>query len=203
MKIQSRRDVAIYALLITAVAIVTTASFVHLATYRIPYPPAHRFAMLLATGLPLVIALPISIIALQIVRYVSNSVQKIEQFVKFDSLTGVLARSYYLESVRAQFGVGGALMLIDADHFKRVNDAFGHDVGDEALKVIGAALSAEAPPESLVGRIGGEEFSIFMPGANRDDAERLAHDICASIRASGSVIAEQMTSGSRRASGSR
>ncbi len=129
MKIRTHKDVALYAVLITAVAVGSTASFVYFATYRIPYPPVQHFAMLLATGLPFVIALPISVIALEIVRYIANAVYRVEEFVKFDSLTGALARAYYMESVRRQFSTGGALMLIDADHFKLVNDRFGQTSG--------------------------------------------------------------------------
>jgi diguanylate cyclase (GGDEF)-like protein len=189
VQIKTRIDVALYALLITAVAMITTGTFVHIATVDVLREPAYRFAMLLALGLPFVIALPISIIALRVMRFITNAVETIEHLVKFDSLTGVLARSYFMETARQKFGEGGAFMLVDADHFKKINDGFGHDVGDDALRTIGYALNITVPRDALVGRLGGEEFGIFVPGIARAEAETLAQTVCGAIRARGKIVA--------------
>ena len=156
--IRTRGDIVLYALIITGVAVLATGSFVHCVTYWTLPRRAYQFAMLLAIGLPLVIALPVASIALYLVKLITESVDKIESFVKFDCLTGTLARSYFMEGVREQFAGGGALMLVDADHFKAVNDAHGHDVGDEALRILGSTLGFAVPENGSVGRIGGEEL---------------------------------------------
>jgi len=70
-----------------------------------------------------------------------------------------------------------ALILVDIDHFKRVNDTYGHDVGDDVLRELGMLLVAESDERHLVGRFGGEEFLIIMPNANREDVTRLAESI--------------------------
>ena len=69
------------------------------------------------------------------------------------------------------------MILVDIDHFKRVNDTYGHDVGDDVLRELGMLLLAESEERHLVGRFGGEEFLIIMPNANRDEVTRLAESI--------------------------
>ena len=175
-RVRTFRHVVLYAALISLVAMVPTATFIHFATASLP-EGVHRFAMLLAIGLPLVIAFPVAIVALRLLKIVTDAITKIEDFVKFDALTGVLARNYFMEEARRAFAEGGALLLVDADHFKQINDGHGHDIGDEALKLIGTVLSRAAPASALVGRIGGEEFALFLPLAGRAEAIAVAEDL--------------------------
>ncbi|SMF70221.1 sensor domain-containing diguanylate cyclase [Allosphingosinicella indica] len=83
-----------------------------------------------------------------------------------DSLTGLLNRRGFVGHADAALAgvdeVDGsfALLLIDVDHFKSINDTFGHDAGDEVLRRIGARLEALVGPSSFAGRLGGEEFAI-------------------------------------------
>lgn len=87
-----------------------------------------------------------------------------------DDLTGLANRSRFFSAADAAVAVaheeGGALgvMMIDLDHFKRVNDNHGHDAGDRALKAIGALLAAHLPVDAVTARLGGEEFAVLMPG---------------------------------------
>ncbi len=77
-----------------------------------------------------------------------------------------------------------ALLIVDADHFKRFNDRFGHQVGDEVLKVLARGLSASVHrPHDLVCRIGGEEFAVLLPDTERAGALRIAEKIHAEISA--------------------
>jgi diguanylate cyclase (GGDEF)-like protein len=82
-----------------------------------------------------------------------------------DALTGVRNRgAWFAEVGRAlQRRGGGAVVLIDLDHFKALNDRFGHAAGDEALQVVAAMLQTRCAAPQLVGRIGGEEFAVFVP----------------------------------------
>jgi diguanylate cyclase (GGDEF)-like protein len=77
----------------------------------------------------------------------------------------------------------GALLLIDADHFKKINDSFGHLVGDEALVAIAGAIGRGVRRGDTVGRIGGEEFAAFLPGAGDGDAARVAERIRREVEA--------------------
>lgn len=189
-KLRTFRDVLVYAALISLVAMLPTATFVHFTTAFLPQR-AHAFAMLLAIGLPLVIAFPVSIVALRFLKIITDAITKIEDFVKFDALTGVLARNYFMEATRQAFGAGGALLLVDADHFKRINDTHGHDLGDDALKLIGGVLSQTMPADGLVGRIGGEEFAVFLPLASREEAVAIAEAIRRALEERGRLVADR------------
>ncbi len=102
-----------------------------------------------------------------------------------DPLTGLLNRRAFLAQA-----IGRAhdqlLLVLDIDHFKRVNETIGHDGGDEVLRVVARALRAAVPPHALVARIGGEEFAIVVPAADalrpgavleRLRAERMPFDV--------------------------
>lgn len=71
----------------------------------------------------------------------------------------------------------GALLVIDVDYFKSVNDNFGHEVGDQALKLIADTIRGAVRDTDAVGRIGGEEFAVFLPGVNYPQAEDMAERI--------------------------
>lgn len=71
----------------------------------------------------------------------------------------------------------GALLVIDIDHFKTINDRFGHVCGDEALKAIAQAIRQALREFDIFGRIGGEEFSVFLPGVTPDRADIVADRI--------------------------
>lgn len=87
-----------------------------------------------------------------------------------DALTGLLNRATFMAELEAlsQAGMHGGLLFLDVDHFKSVNDRFGHATGDEALALVGALLSGLAQDGDIVGRLGGEEFAIFLHAASPD-----------------------------------
>lgn len=70
-----------------------------------------------------------------------------------------------------------ALMIADLDHFKRVNDTYGHAVGDAIIAAFGAHVRAIAPAEMIAGRIGGEEFALLAPGAGIETARQFAEAV--------------------------
>lgn len=87
-----------------------------------------------------------------------------------DPLTGLLNRRAFLEQAIGREGEQ-QLILADIDHFKLVNETIGHDGGDEVLRVVARALVAAVPPETLVARVGGEEFALVLPADIAFDAE--------------------------------
>lgn len=115
---------------------------------------------------------------------------KIEELAQTDELTGVLNRRYIMkalndEAERAQRARSPlSIAIIDLDFFKRINDTHGHPAGDEVLKSFAIALSANLRQNDKVGRYGGEEFLLVLPGSGKEDAgvvlERL-REIVASL----------------------
>lgn len=102
-----------------------------------------------------------------------------------DPLTGVLNRRAFFERSRevcARANAGGALsaILFDIDHFKRVNDLFGHDVGDKAISAVAHQAASE---DLIVGRLGGEEFAALVDGRGLDDALAMAERLRLKIAA--------------------
>lgn len=116
---------------------------------------------------------------------VASMQQELVRLATTDSLTGVLNRRAFFERAREACARAGAraplsAVLFDIDHFKRVNDLYGHDVGDRAL----AAVAQEAAAETaLVGRLGGEEFAIVLAGQGLEDAVGLAERLRQKIAA--------------------
>ncbi|MEV8435114.1 GGDEF domain-containing protein [Streptomyces chartreusis] len=96
---------------------------------------------------------------------------------KKDPLTGLLRRDAYTARARqvlARHGDHTAVVLVDADHFKDINDTFGHPAGDAVLTAFGARLTAWAGRSASVGRLGGDEFAVVLPIAPGRRAVRFA-----------------------------
>ncbi|MDH6230917.1 diguanylate cyclase (GGDEF)-like protein [Mesorhizobium soli] len=96
-----------------------------------------------------------------------------------DDMTGMLNRETFFASLDGsrRRSDRGALLIIDADHFKKINDNFGHLTGDEALLEIAAAISRGVRSGDILGRIGGEEFGAFLIGATEQEAAVVAERI--------------------------
>jgi diguanylate cyclase len=107
-----------------------------------------------------------------------------------DSLTGLLNRLGLQELLDRAWPAEGppqesgslALLLIDLDHFKDINDTRGHDVGDALLRQVAERLQQAVPPAGTVARLGGDEFVVLLPGATAEEALAVATDICAQLR---------------------
>lgn len=102
---------------------------------------------------------------------------------RVDHMTGLLNREALFDAMKISRSriESGTLLVIDADHFKAINDTFGHSVGDRALKLIAFALQNVTRKGDLVGRIGGEEFCVFLPGATGETGMRVAQRIRAEV----------------------
>jgi diguanylate cyclase (GGDEF)-like protein len=104
-----------------------------------------------------------------------------------DPLTGVANRRSFLERFEAEFGASKrrqgvlACVMADIDHFKQVNDVHGHVVGDEVIRRVAEALDSTLRASDAVGRYGGEEFCIFLSGANAEAAAAVAERLRSKI----------------------
>jgi diguanylate cyclase len=107
--------------------------------------------------------------------------RQLERLASTDWLTDCLNRRAFTARAEAALAnaprANNALLIIDADDFKTVNDRFGHNRGDEALQLIADAIRASIREGDLVGRLGGEEFGVFMSGADAIVGERIRKSI--------------------------
>ena len=119
-------------------------------------------------------------------RYADFLKQKLDYSLEMavtDALTGLHNRRYMagqLQALMSRAGQGGdsvALLIMDIDHFKLVNDSFGHDAGDEVLREFAVRLATNVRAIDLPCRLGGEEFVVVMPGASLEHATQVADRI--------------------------
>jgi diguanylate cyclase len=114
---------------------------------------------------------------------VRRELDEYKRIANTDSLTRLANRRAFDEKLAGLFSFPtnlskAALILIDVDHFKRINDTFGHPVGDKILATVASVIRANAPREAFVARAGGEEFAIILEGSIDEDL----HTMCERIR---------------------
>lgn len=103
---------------------------------------------------------------------------ELEHRATHDTLTGVLNRAAVIELVNQRFVHDDlSLIVLDIDHFKRINDSFGHPTGDKVILGVVACLQAVVPSSAQIGRVGGEEFTVVLPRQSAEVSERLAQDL--------------------------
>lgn len=116
-------------------------------------------------------------------------IAELQRLVALDPLTGALNRRTLERQADALLqqaqrrGQAYSLLLLDADHFKQVNDVFGHDAGDKVLRAVVAVLRQSLRPADLVGRLGGEEFVVVLPDVGTAAALQRAEQLRAAVAA--------------------
>ncbi|UDL89463.1 GGDEF domain-containing protein [Mesorhizobium sp. PAMC28654] len=152
--------------------------------------PFTLFVFAMNSILPVVTAFPAAfIIFLQngklkrALAELSRAHAQLHEKYRRDGLTGFLSREAFFEQMKQsrRQSDAGALLLIDADHFKRINDTFGHLTGDEALVMISRTIHGSIRELDFVGRVGGEEFCVFLPDTSREEAATIAERVRATV----------------------
>ena len=114
---------------------------------------------------------------------------KLRHLAMFDPLTELFNRRAFMELASREIartrrtGEPYALLMMDLDHFKRVNDEFGHASGDRTLKAIAAIAARGVRGHDIVGRYGGEEFCALLPAAGAEEARAIAERVRAAVAA--------------------
>lgn len=115
-------------------------------------------------------------IILQVHFITETTEQRFRIDATHDSLTGVLNRRAILDHANElwQQDIPLTLMLLDADHFKQINDNHGHSIGDEVLRYLAQSLRQTLRDNDAIGRVGGEEFLVLLPYTSRPEAKIIA-----------------------------
>src|SRR5690606_9468878 len=131
-----------------------------------------------------------------LLKYISGSNvesayhEEIQRLMRYDGLTGVHNRSHFEETLhnviwRARMDPSPtSLILFDLDHFKQINDTYGHTAGDAVLRQVAAIITQQVPPGQLFARVGGEEFAVLLSGVDVQGAYALAESIRRAVESS-------------------
>ena len=133
----------------------------------------------------------LAVVCWMVVRVQSQALrlrEALAHLARTDALTGLVNRRGFDEALareqarRRRGGPPSALLLVDIDHFKRVNDTWGHQAGDETLRLLGGLLGTSFRATDVVGRIGGEEFAVLLAACDADEAAERARSLCERVR---------------------
>ncbi|SFR60007.1 diguanylate cyclase (GGDEF) domain-containing protein [Yoonia tamlensis] len=161
------------------VSLVTIVNFIFMRIYGLSHlvTPVYYFLHAIFVGGPFVLfGLLVIVFQIRLQRRLSFLSRK-------DGLTGLDNRRTFFEhaDIRRKKCKGGVLLLVDADYFKRINDTYGHQAGDICLKRIAKTLKHNVRHDDIIGRVGGEEFAIFLQNVSLEQAcmvgERLTKPI--------------------------
>lgn len=181
--------IAFKAVLVT-LGVIAVSQIVSFAIRASAGQPFTLFVFVMNSILPILTAFPAAfIIFLQNAKLkralaeLSQAHAQLHEKYRRDGLTGFLSREAFFDQMRQsrRQSDAGVLLLIDADHFKRINDTFGHLTGDEALVMISRTIQGSIRELDFVGRVGGEEFCVFLPSTSREEAATIAERIRTSI----------------------
>ena len=107
---------------------------------------------------------------------------RLEKVAQTDTLTGVGNRRWAMSMLPARLPVGSAIAQLDLDHFKHINDRFGHAAGDRVLVATADALRHQLRDSDLLARMGGEEFLVYLPDASASAASAIAQRLCGAVQ---------------------
>ncbi len=107
---------------------------------------------------------------------IDQRIEDVFELLQRDGLTGLLNRASFIDRIRAS-NIDGHVLIIDADHFKQINDAHGHYTGDAVLMRLAKTIEIAVGGAGITGRLGGEEFGVFLPGADQKAAQFVGETI--------------------------
>lgn len=120
--------------------------------------------------------------------------RSLEWLASTDTLTGLPNRGSFFATAMAEMaqarrsGTPLSLLMVDIDHFKQINDNWGHQTGDKALKLFAALCMQRLRDEDSIGRLGGEEFGILLPGCDEETAMKAAVRLCDAVADAGADL---------------
>ncbi len=170
--------------------------------------------MAFTAGVSLVVAPPVSWVMVGQMLLIYHMEEEMRSLASSDSLTGLLNRRAFFENANSYVSLANrectdfSVIVIDLDHFKSINDQYGHLAGDAVLQLFADVVNSVARRSDIIGRLGGEEFAIVLPSTGADEArefsERL-HDATgkAVLKYRSSAIHYSISMGSTSSSSSK
>ncbi len=173
--IRNERELVRYVALVTAFALAfaLTVDVVNQLSFFVDWARCLR-SWSITTAVCLIIATPIAYSIGRTHLELFRAKELADELGRTDSLTGLCNRRALIEDAESSLAEVLALTIFDIDRFKSVNDAYGHLVGDAAIRAVGRIMQEELGAVGLVARVGGEEFAVLTSRASLDDlVERL------------------------------
>jgi diguanylate cyclase (GGDEF)-like protein len=171
--ITNTRELTRYVASVTAlcVAVALAVDVTNQLVFFVDWPTCLR-SWTITTVLVLALAMPISRVIGKAQLELYRAKQIAEALGRTDQLTGLANRRALMEAAAVQRPEALALVIVDIDRFKRVNDSYGHLAGDEVIRSVAEAMAAELGEFGLVARVGGEEFALLAWNAPADIVEK-------------------------------
>ena len=168
--------VAMITIIAVAASVLVTTSAVLILNGYYGFSIRLNVALALVIGVTLVVAPLINWVLVGIMLRIYRLEKEMRDLASYDTLTGLLSRHAFLEnanraiSLANRHGTAFAVLIIDIDHLKSINDQHGHPAGDAVLKLLAEVVNSVARRSDIVGRLGGEEFAMLLPSTNTDEA---------------------------------
>jgi len=137
-------------------------------------------AAYLAVAVALVVTLPLASWLVDLLLRVHRDEQEMRSLASYDSLTGLLSRHAFFDNTNNYVSLAKreqktfSVLIIDLDHFKQINDRYGHPAGDAVLKLFADVVNSVARRSDIIGRLGGEEFGMVLPSTTASEALEFA-----------------------------
>ncbi|UJQ93787.1 GGDEF domain-containing protein [Mariluticola halotolerans] len=180
----------LFCAVVIALAIVALMIGYCLILFRDDGPEVMTKALVSVAILPLLLGIPMHYLLIRYARTLSFRTRKLEIKTTKDGLTHCLNQTAFRARVEAYLAAesgnpnrSAALLVLDADKFKLINDTHGHDIGDQVIKLVARTIKSKLRPFDVVGRIGGEEFGVLLHNADMHVTQVIAERIRAAVGA--------------------
>jgi diguanylate cyclase (GGDEF)-like protein len=159
---------AVITIAITAIAVTILNNFA--------YPVNFGMAIAFACIVPLLVTPLLGWPLVSLLMRIYQSEEKMRELASHDSLTGLLSRHAFFENGNSYISLAKrdknmfSVVMIDLDHFKSINDKYGHQAGDAVLKLFSDVVNSVSRNSDIIGRLGGEEFGLVLPSTGSSEA---------------------------------